>query len=102
MRIVALDVPAELLRVRVRGRRTEPTTGKLRMLAFEALRRMAKPLSDGTGVLTANFEGEFYQGSRINGHAFVWMRAGTEVNEVFRTQFEALARREVARLKRVA
>jgi hypothetical protein len=102
MRIVAAGVPAEFLRVRVRGRRAEPTPQRLRLLAFGALRRIARPLGDGSGVLTVDLEGALYEGSRISGNAFVWVEAGTAVNEAFCAQFEALARIEAARLKRAA
>jgi hypothetical protein len=102
MRIVAVGVPAEFLRVRVRGRRAEPTPQRLRLLAFRALQRIARPLGDGSGVLTVNIEGTLYEGSRIGGNAFVWIEAGIAVNEAFCTQFEALARLEVARFRRAA
>jgi hypothetical protein len=102
MRIVAAGVPAEFLRVRVRGRRAEPTPRRLRLLAFRALQRIAKPLGDGSGVLTVNLEGALYEGARVNRDAFVWVEAGTAVNEAFKRQYEALARSEAIRLRRAA
>lgn len=100
MRIIALNVPAELLRVRVRGRRSEPSAATLRRLAFEALRRIAKPRGDGTGVLTANTEGEIHKGWRINGHAFVWVPVGTRTRRAFFEQFVALTRRHREQVQR--
>lgn len=102
MRVVAADVPAEFLRVRVRGRRAEPSPQRLELLAYRALRRIARPLDDGSGVLTVDVEGALHEGSRISGSAFVWFAAGTAVYEAFCAQFKALARQEAAKLKRAA